>query len=94
MSPKRITGIVVLIIGVVLIIFSIHSMNRISSAKSEIHSLTSPFSGNSTGKTIGGMMSNKAGQYDTTVMMLLIGGIVLVVVGGSVALFCRKKKSK
>jgi LPXTG-motif cell wall-anchored protein len=92
MSSKRITGIVVLIIGVVLIIFAVHSMNRISEAKGEIHSLTSPFSGNSVGKTIGGVMGNKAGQYDTTVMMLLIGGIILAVVGGGVVLFCRKKK--
>ena len=92
MSPKRITGLVVLIIGIILIIFSIHSMNRISGAKSGIHSVTQTFSGNSTGKTVGDVLEGKAGQYDLPVMVILISGIVLTVVGGSVVLFSKKKR--
>jgi hypothetical protein len=75
-----------------MIIFSIHSMNRISGAKSEIHSMMSPFSGSSAGKSTGNMLENKASQYDVPVMVILIGGIVLTVVGGSMALFGKKKK--
>ena len=91
MNSKRIAGIVSLIVGVVLIFYSIHLMNRISGAKGEIHTLTSPFSGSSAGRMVGGAMEGKASQYDTTVRVLLISGIVLAVVGGGITLFCRKK---
>lgn len=92
MSSKKITGIVVLIIGVVLIIFSVHSMNRIARAKGEIHTLTSPFSGSSGGRAAGEILGGKASQYDTTVTVLLIGGIALAVVGGGLILFGKKKR--
>jgi hypothetical protein len=94
MNYKRIVGIAMLIIGAAAIIYSIHSMNRISEAKSEVHSLTSPFSGSSAGRTVGGMMGSEASQYDTKVMLLLIGGIILAVGGGSLALFCQKGRRR
>ena len=92
MSAKRITGLIVLIVGIILIIFSIHSMNRISGAKSGIHSITQPFSGSSSGKTVGTMLEAKVSQYDIPVLVILIGGIVLTVVGASVAAFGKKKR--
>ncbi|HEY2811166.1 MAG TPA: hypothetical protein VGJ00_07260 [Rhabdochlamydiaceae bacterium] len=92
MSTKRIVGCVVLIVGIVLIIFSVYEMNRISRAKGAIHTLSSPFSGSSAGKTAGHVMEGKASQYDTPVMILLIGGIACTVVGGYLVLFCKKKK--
>jgi len=92
MSTKKIAGLIALIVGIILIIFSIHSMNRISNAKSGIHSLSESFSGSSAGKEAGNWLQNKAGQYDVPVMVLLIGGIVLTIVGGSVVLFSKKKK--
>lgn len=91
MKRKRIIGIVLFIIGVVLIIYSIHSMNRISAAKGEVNAFKSAFSGNSTGKALGNVMEGKASQYDTIVMVMLIGGIVLAVVGGGVVFMSRKK---
>lgn len=92
MSTKRIVGFVLLIVGIIAIIYAVHSMNRISSAKSEIQTLASPFSGSSGGRAVGGMLEGKASQYDSTVRMLFIGGIILVVVGGGVVLFSRKRK--
>ncbi len=91
MRSKRKIGFVLMIIGIILIIYSVHSMNRISRAKGEVHGLTSPFSGSSAGRAAGGMMENEASKYDTTVMLLLISGIGLAVVGGGMALFYRKK---
>lgn len=92
MSAKRITGLVVLIVGIVLIVFSVYSMNRISNAKSGIHSITQPFSGSSGGREAGNFMQGQASQYDTTVRVLLIGGIVLAIIGAGVVLFGKKRK--
>lgn len=92
MSAKRITGLIVLIVGIILIIFSVHSMNRISNAKGGIHTLTDPFSGSSGGREAGSFLQGEASQYDTTVKVLLIGGIVLTVIGAGVTLFGKKKK--
>lgn len=94
MSSKRfkyITGIVIAIIGVFLIVYSIHSMNRISEGKSQVHSLTSPFSGSSAGRMVGGALESRASQYDSTVLFLLISGIILTVAGTGAAIIFRKK---
>lgn len=92
MGTKRITGIVLLILGIVLIIFSIHSMQRISGAKGAINTMTSPFSGSSGGQMAGGMMEHEASKYDVTVKVLLYAGIGLTAIGGCMAIFCKKKK--
>lgn len=92
MSRKRIIGLVVFIIGVILVAYAMNARSRIASAKSGIHELTSPFSGNAAGQSIGDVMEGKASQYDTIVMLMLIGGIACVVVGGCVFFFCKKKR--
>ncbi len=92
MSPKRIAGLVILILGVILIIYSVHSMNRIAEAKNDTNMLTSPLPHNTAGEIVTGVMQNNAGQYDTTVMALLISGIALAAVGGCLTLFCGNKK--
>jgi len=91
MGTKKFIGIIVLLIGVVLIGFSIYAKGRIASAKGTVDTVTSPFSGNTAGKIIGGEAKKAASQYDTKVQMILIGGIVLAVIGGGMVLFCRKK---
>jgi hypothetical protein len=92
MSIKRLIGLVILIIGIVLIAFSLHSMNRISKAKGGIRGMKHAFSGSSTGTKIGDAAENKVSQYDTPVMILLISGIILAIVGSSVIIFGKKKK--
>lgn len=91
MNYKRIVGLVVLIIGIGLIAYALHSMKRISDAKSEIGTYTKPFAKNSIGKAVEDTLMKKASEYDTEVRWLLIGGITLVVVGGVVIIICRKK---
>jgi hypothetical protein len=92
MSRKKITGLVLLIIGVILIAYSMNARSRIAAAKSGIHELTSPFSGSSAGQSIGDVMEGKASQYDTTVMLMLIGGIALVVIGGCTFFLGKKRR--
>ena len=89
MNIKRIIGLIILIGGIALIIFAVHSMNRISSAKHDVNALTSPFSQNPVGNVVGGVMKGQASKYDKEVFWCLVGGIVLAVVGAGMAICCR-----
>ena len=91
MNYKRIVGLVVLIIGIGLIAYALHSMKRIVDAKSEIGTYTKPFSKNPIGKAVEDTLMKKASEYDTEVRWLLIGGITLVAIGGIVIIIYRKK---
>lgn len=91
MNSQRIAGVVALGLGIVLILYSMSSMHRISQAKSSVHSLTGTFSNNPVGKMMGNALEDKASQYDTIVMVMLIGGIALACGGGYVTFFHRKK---
>jgi len=91
MNYKRIIGIIVLIIGIGLIGYALHSMKEISDAKSDITTYTGPFSKNPIGKAVEDTLMEKASQYDVEVKWLLIGGITLVVVGGIAIIFGRKR---
>ncbi len=91
MGTKRMAGIVVLILGIAMIIYAVHSMNRIAEAKGTANAITSPFSGNPVGKIVHEAAEQETSKYDTTVMVLLISGIVLTVAGCGIALLCPKK---
>jgi drug/metabolite transporter (DMT)-like permease len=94
MNKKMITGLVVLALGVLATIYAVHSMNRISSAKSDVNALTSPFSGSGVGKAAGNVLKGEASKYDTKVTVLLVGGIVLIIIGGGLIIAARKKRSR
>ncbi|HSX37424.1 MAG TPA: hypothetical protein VLE95_01165 [Chlamydiales bacterium] len=94
MNVKQIVSLVVSLFGVILIIYALHSMGRISTAKSEVSSVSRRISDNTIGKIVGGEMQNQAGQYDTEVTVLLIGGIVLAVTGGYCAYRFRKRRRR
>ena len=94
MNAKRFIGLIVLLIGLVLIGFSIYAKGRIASAKGAVETVTSPFSGSTAGKMVGGEATKAVSQYDTKVQIALIGGIVLAVIGGGMVLFCCKKCKK
>jgi hypothetical protein len=91
MNTKKFVGLIVLLIGVVLVVFSIYAKGRISSAKGTVEKVTSPFSGSEGGKIAAREGNRMASQYDTKVQMILIGGIILVIVGGGIIFFGRKK---
>jgi len=92
MNYKKIIGIIILVIGLALIGYGIHSKRRISAARKDIEKFTKPFSHNPFGKVIEKDIKGKAGQYDTQVMWLFISGAVLVIVGGVVIIFGRKRQ--
>jgi hypothetical protein len=93
-KAKKITGIVLLIIGIIVIIYAINAMHRIANAKGTVNTLSSPISGNPVGDTAGNIMKGEVSQYDTPVMWLLIGGIVIGVVGAAMTFCCCRKKSR
>jgi LPXTG-motif cell wall-anchored protein len=91
MKNKQIISLVVSLLGVILIIYALHSMGRISHAKSEVSSVSRRISGSTIGRMVGGEMQNRASQYDTEVRILLIGGIILAAAGGYFAYRFRKR---
>ena len=92
MKSKKLGGVVVLAIGVVLFIFAVYEKSRVNSAKAGISRGTSMFSGNPAGNAGGGYMEGEASKYDTTLMLCQIGGIALIVIGGYMVYKFRKHR--
>ena len=90
-SKKKLTGIILLIAGVVLFLFANYEQGRVSRTKGMINTGSSMVSGNAAGRMAGEMMQGEASQYDTPLKLLKIGGIVLVILGAGVLFFGRKK---
>ena len=94
MSGKRIAGMVVLIIGVVLVIFSVYNQNRVTQAKSTINEGGSFFGNSKAGGMAEDYLEGKASQYDTPLKICLYGGIALIIIGGAVTLFGKKRSRR
>jgi hypothetical protein len=92
MKTKKIAGLVVLLLGVVLFIFAMYEKGRVNNAKGSISRGSSMFSGNAVGNAVGGVLEGEAGKYDTPIMLCEIGGIILIVLGGGILYFGRKKR--
>lgn len=91
-SKKKLTGLVLVIAGVVLFLFAKYQQGRVAHAKGMISTGSSMVSGSAAGRTAGGMLQAEASQYDTPLKLIEIGGIVLVVVGAGILFFGRKKQ--
>lgn len=91
-SKKKLTGLVVLLIGVVLFIFAKYEQRRVSHAKGTVSRGKSMFSGSDVSNTASGMIEGHISQYDTPLKLIEIGSIVLVVVGAGIFYFSRKKR--
>ena len=90
---KRVAGLVVFLIGVVLIIFGLYAKGRVAGARKDISHITNnPFGHNTATDVAGGVMEGKVSRYDKPVFWSLVGGVVLVVVGGGMMICCCKKK--
>jgi len=81
MQTKQIVSIAVAALGLVMVIYAISSMMRISEAKGNVSSINKLFSGSSAGRMAGGQLTSMASQYDTKVRVLLIAGILVTAVG-------------
>lgn len=92
MKTKLITGTVLVILGIGLIGFAVHSKGRVDSAKSDIHSGTSLFSGNKAVEVTGEILQGEAGKHDGEIRLLFIGGIVFALIGVATLIFPTKKR--
>jgi hypothetical protein len=93
MKAKRISGIVILVIGIILIIFSCYERNRVANAKAGISKGTSFMPKNAVTGAVSGSLEGKASAYDAPLLGCLIAGIIMVVVGGGMTFFFRKKRN-
>lgn len=92
MGRRCIVGVVICLVGIALILFSIHAMHRISSAKGSI-STVEGWVPKSVYKDVGsGVLGKESSQYDVKVRIALIGGIILALAGGVYAIRNRKRK--
>jgi hypothetical protein len=92
---KRITGLVIFIIGIALVIFSLIVKSRMSTAEGEIGHIThSPFGQSKATNMVGGVLEGKVGEYQPLFIWSLVGGIVLAVLGGGMLICCRSKKRR
>ncbi len=92
MKSKKLGGLVVLAIGVVLLIFSMYEKSRVNSTKSTIGHGSGMFSGEPVGGAVSGYMQGQASRYDTMLMLCQIGGIALIIIGGGMIYWFRKKR--
>lgn len=95
---KRWAALLAVSAGLYLIIFAIHSMQKLTEAKGVIHDVSNFFNKDPFWNPLitffGGKAREHVSQYDLPVMLCLIGGIGLVVVGTVVFLLTLKGKSK
>ena len=93
MNRRQIISLVILVAGIAMIVFALHAMGEISSAKGSINSATGHIK-NAYGAMANTILEGEASKYDIEVRWIFIGGIVLAVVGGGMLFFGRKKKKR
>ena len=87
-KTKKIVGIVVIVIGLVIFLLGLYAKSRVSEARSTAKKTTGMFGNNPVNSAI----ENKIGSYDSPVFWTIVGGIIIMVIGaGTVFCNCRKK---
>lgn len=90
MGYKRIIGSMASLAGIILIVYAVHSMSVISTAKSQVKNMSNQMSGNYVGKMMSNDMEARASAYDTPVQIGLYTGVALVIVGAGLIFLGRK----
>jgi uncharacterized membrane protein YiaA len=91
MKRKKIVGLVILVIGVVLFIFALSAKHKIANAKAGAGAVTGLLPKNAFGSYASGEIKEATGQYDTLVQVIFLGGIGLMIIGGVMTFFMRNK---
>jgi hypothetical protein len=91
-KTKKIVGIVVIVIGLVIFLLGLYAKSRVSEARSNAKSTSGMFGDNPVNKQISGAIENKIGSYDSPVFWTIVGGIIVMVIGASTVFCCRKKR--
>ena len=95
MNRRKITGLVLLVIGIIILIISFYVKSRIAEVQEGVSEINKPFSRNPIGKSLGSsvqkMAEEKIGQYNMMVFWGIAGGVILVVIGAGMTFFVRRK---
>jgi hypothetical protein len=91
MKTKHIASMAVLAIGLLLTIFSIHEMKKLSTATQVVEDAKMALSGHSMGKRMSASMDAELAGADRKVKIALYSGILLIAIGGGALLFYRKR---
>lgn len=91
MHPKKITGVVAIIIGVIVLIFALYVRGRVAEAKGQVSKGSSFLPDNAVDRGITGALEGKLSAYDIPIMIGLVGGIVLIVVGAGIIYRYRRR---
>lgn len=88
MQSKKIVGLIVLIIGAVFVIYSIHLMQKTYEAKQNVSVVASnePLEA-----IVGDALTKQAGENEWYQAYLLIGGMVVLLSGGGIVLLFRNR---
>ena len=95
---KWIAGVVILIVGIILFILSVHAMKKVADANTLSQNLSNFFEHNTSWNPIikffGGKAQEKINYYDNVTLMIQIGGVALTALGAVMIVVFRKKKVK
>ncbi len=89
MSKKKLTGLIIFLIGIALIILSFYISNRVNSARESIDSSSKRLPSNPLVNAFAGAARNETNKYNGVIRWSLIGGIALGLVGGYMLICCR-----
>jgi len=81
MKPRKIVGLVLSILGIIVFLLAIYAKNQVAEAKGNVKKTTGLFSDNPVNKQISGALEKKISSYDAPIMWTMIGGIALFVIG-------------
>ena len=92
MKKKKIVGIALMVIGLVVFLGAMIAKNRVDQAQGNLSETSGLLGNNPINKTISGSMEKKIEAYYTPIMWAMGGGAVLFVVGLGTLINCRRKK--
>ena len=86
-KTKKIVGIVVIVIGLIIFLLGLYAKSRVSEARSNANKTTGMFGNNPVNSAI----EKKIGSYDSPVFWTIVGGIIVMVIGAGTVYSCRRR---
>lgn len=90
MKIRKIVGIVVIVVGVVVFSLGLYARARIKEVKKSINTSSGILPDNAMTQAFNQSLDKKIGSYDTPILWAFIGGVALVLVG--VGTIVKRKK--
>lgn len=92
MKYKLISGLIILAIGIVLLIYGFYGVYRMTEARGKIDTATSYIPEKRVKGFVKERLYGEVDKYKLPVTLCFIGGVVFIVVGGTLIYLSRRKK--